>query len=587
MAIKTCKACGKLFEGTGTASYCSGPHYAICEVCGKQFECDPRIHNRCCSAKCKAELRKQTIRKTERVCKLCGKVFTSNSNTQQYCNNTHYTKCVICGKKFAIPKGLEYDPPRACSTECSSKLRKQTCLDKYGVDVASKSPEVRQKLRESSKQSEDARQNTCLIRYGVKNASMAPSVRQKISDRIRSDECVAQTKQTMNARYGVDYAMQNHELYTKQINGMTAVYASDGTKLDSHYELCVYEYLKRNNIEFEYQVPISYTYNDATHVTYIDFKINGLYFEVKGAHLLQGCFDYSGVPISAKLDVYRTHDVILITDSMCKDMFEKSNGLKYPSKRENRLIGVDIDLFRNPEFPYRKDRPKCFYDVRVDGKASAHDAFFNENIRWNMIVNRIQYMGGFIDSNQILTALNVSRTCKQPSWFSQSFAEHIISTYCTSSTIVDPFAGWGARADAAKKLGKTYIGCDLNPELVKWHIDCGRTNISLGNAVDFRFSDTCSVFICPPYSDPITGRCFEDYNFEGFDESAKSMSQCDWLKLVMRNVPNANEYVMVCKIVDPGFEKYVVETKENKSHFGTNYEYVLRVPKSVSNIEVI
>nr|DAY85018.1 MAG TPA: hypothetical protein [Caudoviricetes sp.] len=55
----------------------------------------------------------------------------------------------------------------------------------------------------------------------------------------------------------------------------------------------------------------------------------------------------------------------------------------------------------------------------------------------------------------------------------------------------------------------------------------------------------------------------------------------------MRNVPNANEYVMVCKIVDPGFEKYVVETKENKRHFGTNYEYVLRVSKSVSNIEVI
>ena len=49
MAIKTCKACGKLFEGTGTAFYCS--------------------------AKCKAELRKQTIRKTERVCKLCGKIF--------------------------------------------------------------------------------------------------------------------------------------------------------------------------------------------------------------------------------------------------------------------------------------------------------------------------------------------------------------------------------------------------------------------------------------------------------------------------------------------------------------------------------
>ena len=45
----------------------------------------------------------------------------------------------------------------------------------------------------------------------------------------------------------------------------------------------------------------------------------------------------------------------------------------------------------------------------------------------------------------------------------------------------------------------------------------------------------------------------------------------------MKNVPNAKEYVMVCKVVDKGWEKYIVDTKTNRSHFGKNNEYVLVV----------
>ena len=215
--------------------------------------------------------------------------------------------------------------------------------------------------------------------------------------------------------------------------------------------------------------------------------------------------------------------------------------------------------------------------MRVDGQLSAFEAFQDEKLRWKMIKNRIEYSGGFIDAGQILNAFNVTRTCKQPSWFSKSLAKHIISEYCSSDIIVDPFAGWGARADAANELHRTYVGCDFNKELVEWHHSKGRTNIQYGDAKEFKFSSECSVFICPPYSDPKTGRCFEDYNFDGFDASAKAITQCQWLQIVMNNVPNAREYVMVCKIVDEGWEKYIVDTKQNRSHFGTNNEYVLVV----------
>lgn len=257
----------------------------------------------------------------------------------------------------------------------------------------------------------------------------------------------------------------------------------------------------------------------------------------------------------------------------------ESNGLKYQNKCPNPLIGVDIDLFKSPEFPFAEDRPKCFYRVKVDGKPSALEAWGDELIRWNMIKNRIEYSGGFIDSRQILNAMNITRTCKQPSWFSKSFAKKIIQEYCTSDTIVDPFAGWGARHDASVELKRNYIGSDYNSELVEWHKECGR-NISFMDANEFYYDGECSVFICPPYSDKKTGRCFEDYNFEGFDNSAKAMSQCDWLQLCMNRIPNANEYVMVCKVVDEGWEKYVIDKKINKSHFGTNNEYIIVVKNS-------
>lgn len=131
----------------------------------------------------------------------------------------------------------------------------------------------------------------------------------------------------------------------------------------------------------------------------------------------------------------------------------------------------------------------------------------------------------------------------------------------------------GARCDAAKELNKKYYGWDMNQELVEWHHQQGRlfnTNcgIEYGDANNIKSDRSeCSVFICPPYTD------FEKY----FDGQDLKTTQCEWLQIVMNNIPNAKEYLMVCKIVDKGFEKYIVETKENKSHLGTNREYVLLI----------
>ena len=325
----------------------------------------------------------------------------------------------------------------------------------------------------------------------------------------------------------------------------------------------MYNFLKRNNINFKCNV------QQDKH--YFDFIVDGLKFIILDINSIKQQEQY-----------LRDNKIIVITNKLNNSLIPKpnsteSNGLKYLSKCPNPLIGIDIDLFKNPQIPYREDRPKCFYDVRVDGKPSVSEAWQDELLRWKMIKNRIDYVGGFIDNRQILTAMNVTRNCKQPSWFSKQYTKELIQKYITTNIILDPFAGWGTRCDACKELNIKYYGWDLNKELVDWHKEKGRLfetgcGIEYGDANNIKTDrENCSVFICPPYTD------FETY-FEGQDLKT---TQCEWLQIVMNNIPNAKEYLMVCKVVDPGFEKYIVEEKINKSHLGINKEYVLLIKNEI------
>lgn len=420
----------------------------------------------------------------------------------------------------------------------------------------------------NSKSKEELNKTNLKISQSVKDTWNNKSKEEKEQIKLKLRRAQANLSNKVKLlKYKKDRATKHKNNSFKNANSI------DGKRFDSKYEVLVYEYCKRNNIPIECQIPLEYKYKGQQHITFIDFKIDGILFEVKGGHLLHGIYDYAmSVPIKEKLKIYKEHNVIVITDKYGSEVIPKkesknSNGLKYKNKCPHPLIGVDIELFNNPQFPFAEDKPKCFYKVSVDGKPCALEAWSNELIRWNMIKNRINYVGGFINNKAILTAMNVTRTCKQPSWFSKSYAKQLIEKYITTNTIVDPFAGWGARCDASLELNKNYIGGDLNPELVEWHKSLNRP-ITLLDANNFKYDqDDCSVFICPPYTN------YEKY----FDGQDLKTTQCEWLNIIMKNVPKAKEYLMVCKVVDDGWEKYIVEEKINKSHLGTNKEYVLLI----------
>lgn len=479
------------------------------------------------------------------------KLATIKYNMNKY-GVEHPTKSKTVKEKQKQTNLKKYGSTSCLQNKEVNKKSKETMIKKYGTEYFTKS---------------DKYKETLLDRYDINNVYQLDYVKDKI-------------KETNLKRYGVDNPSKSKEIRSKSVRTSKSSRSKiDNSKFDSKYERDVYDFCLRNNIPIEdKQVPIKFEYNGKEHTTFIDFKIDGYLIECKGSHLLEGVFDYKQeVPIEKKLEIYKQNHVIIVTsDSKIfpKAESEKSNGLKYLNKCPYPLIGIDIELFRNPEFPYREDRPKCFYNVKVDNKPSALEAWTDEALRWKMIKNRINYVGGFINNKSILTAMNVTRTCKQPSWFDKKYAKDLIQKYITSDVILDPFAGWGTRCDVAKELNKKYYGWDLNKELVDWHHEKGRLfdtgcGIEYGDANNIKtIRENCSVFICPPYTN------FEIY----FDGQDLKTTQCEWLQIVMNNIPNAKEYLMVCKIVDEGFEKYIVEEKVNKSHLGTNKEYVLLVP---------
>lgn len=58
----------------------------------------------------------------------------------------------------------------------------------------------------------------------------------------------------------------------------------DSISFDSYPELCLYFWLKDNNIPFEYQPKMSfkYEYEGKIHLYCPDFKIYDLFYEIKG-----------------------------------------------------------------------------------------------------------------------------------------------------------------------------------------------------------------------------------------------------------------------------------------------------------------
>lgn len=129
-------------------------------------------------------------------------------------------------------------------------------MDRYEVDNPQKSEEIKAKTRETN-----------YVRYG----GAAPACSKEVLDKMEA---------TCEERYGVSNFSKSPlfaAFHRKRI-------FHDNLYFDSNWEVKVYDYLKENNIPFEYAPAISYPYEyDGRQFTYHpDFIINGKVYEVKG-----------------------------------------------------------------------------------------------------------------------------------------------------------------------------------------------------------------------------------------------------------------------------------------------------------------
>ena len=208
---RTCPICGKTFQ-------------VLCKPVNRNKTC-----SKACADELIIRNRTSSAAKLIKICKACGKPFTPKTIMDVYCSNPHYRTCDVCGKEYEYdPK--RWDIKKTCSEECRYKLmldgrdfelehihQVQTLMNRYNVDNSAKIPGNRSKtiLTNNMKYGKDwytqtdeykkRIEQTDLIKYGVKH-------------HLSSREVITKRETTLLNTRGVKNVFQLPEVKRKSRN---------------------------------------------------------------------------------------------------------------------------------------------------------------------------------------------------------------------------------------------------------------------------------------------------------------------------------------------------------------------------------
>lgn len=457
-----------------------------------------------------------------------------------------------------------------------NRTREETCLEIYGVKYASMNDDIRRKNSESHRTrtpdqiqlSNKLRESTCIEKYGVAHVMQAASVKE-------------QSAQTCLEKYGMPFPPNSKFRRT--------IYEYDGLTFDSSYELYYYIWaaetghkIKRSSNVYEFDV------EGHTHYYFPDFTVDDIDVEIKGEHF----FDDSGNLINPFTDDSHVQAVF-----HAKGECMKNNGITIITNIEEQKQYVDakyttdfVPLFRTDlPFPYLNDPlkntsssgliqhfHKSIYSANRCGYSSPKDAWNDKSLILRSALNRLKYVKT-CRPRDVLQGFNVAKIAPKVSVFSPTLAQELIMKYIDEPTIVDPFSGFSGRLLGAYACNKNYFGFDLNPTHVEESNNIIRylmsDNISVEQRDLFNTSsevfDSAALFTCPPYSDK-----------ECWNGAADKVLTCDeWIEECLSRY-DCSTYLFVVDKTEK-FNYNIVDTIENKSHFGTNNEYVVLIRKGV------
>ena len=284
MYTLTCRICGKQFESNHpNRSYCKGPHYFSCPVCGKKFCIDKnkayyegKQGKACCCKACARALAESKLsdeqrrhRKQARIATMQEKYGVVNPGQMQsvlekrkqtnlkkfgteYANQSEQIK-----QKTRETNLKKYGVTCTLQADCAKEKTKETLVRKYGADHISKTEHFKEKLKETSrkkygtdypiasKQVRDKIHATTLKHYGVENPFYSPEIQARAVKAKREKygqlgPTREQLREAYQKHYGVDWYTQTQEYHDK-------VRATSLKKYGTEHPLSS-EYAKQNRI---------------------------------------------------------------------------------------------------------------------------------------------------------------------------------------------------------------------------------------------------------------------------------------------------------------------------------------------------
>lgn len=371
------------------------------------------------------------------------------------------------------------------------------------------------------------RAKTNVERYGVRNVMSLQSTLEKI-------------KAATHKKYGVDYAMQDKDLASKNVEAKR----QSGTFSTSSVE----EHVKGFD-DFEVQ------YNKDTRYPYLcDFYDKGrdLFIEVN-ASWTHGYHWYDTEKDAGVCTKWKDKSEDSTYYANALDVFTKRDVEKRECARVNNLNyvtlwdsdGMDADLWFAMGMPLGKDWEREYSwlpyhyipeDVDVSNmhlswrslsaivKDAQRKVFYKRELElWNtnplrngkwgtvqafLYANRYKYLNKLpheLTDRMLLRAFRISGLHMGYTSFNSSLMRQVIEKYNVKS-VYDPCAGWGERMMTCGKLGVSYEGCDINSELFEGYeklaklIDGFKSVLHNNDSANqLVTTNVDAVITCPPY----------------------------------------------------------------------------------------
>lgn len=326
--VKICKYCGKEFHPKSVRDvYCEGPHYATCEVCGKQFEIRDILRpSKTCSDECRFILIGQN--------KDVDAMKASLKATLQERYGVDNPMQIPGSKEKLIATCKErYGTDWYTQTDEYKDKSKETDLQKYGVEHHLSSPEVIAK-----------RQDTIQAKYGVDNV-------------FQSEDIKAKSRETNMTKYGVAYASQSAEVKNNTRQHNLEKYGVEHPMMLPEYQ----EKAKQTNIEkFGFIAPTqAHISNIAEWYKFIDDPrayIEANYPEMPRAEELAEAFGVDRSTIDEHLKKCGAKDCIrraksLMEEEVIQYIKHIVPGCKVIANDHTILNGSELDIYL-PEYRF-------------------------------------------------------------------------------------------------------------------------------------------------------------------------------------------------------------------------------------------